>query len=146
MPNFNGDELVTMSQVILEKVRMGLMTQVGHNVLDSMNVEEITEFVSRNLITRIELDLLSDKIVDDKYTFELTFKYPATWWQYFKQDKMPKWFLDKYPVKYQTEVKHKTVKFSRYATYPKANINIQKNENLYIKLGSLEVIRDVINE
>lgn len=29
--------------------------------------------------------------------------YPTSWWQHFKQDVMPKWFVKRYPVKLKTE-------------------------------------------
>jgi hypothetical protein len=29
---------------------------------------------------------------------------PKTWWDHFKQDCMPKWFTDMFPIKYETQI------------------------------------------
>jgi len=37
------------------------------------------------------------------YNHEWT--YPTTWWDHFKRDHMPKWFVERYPVQYTTHSK-----------------------------------------
>ena len=144
MLNFN--DTVTMKTITLKKLKVGISYALGKDIIDSMQFDEYNDALTNNIIHRLEFEVLSNKIVDDKYTFQLEFKYPATWFQYLKQDKFPKWFIKKYPVRYKTETRKKSAKFSRYAIYPKSNLDIKNDRELYIKLGSYETFRDVIEE
>lgn len=142
---FDYNRLITTSSKTLELLRMGLSREIGRDTLDSMKLdlyEDGATFLRNSLIARLEYMILSDKIVDDKYRFVTSFNYPATWWQHFKRDKMPKWYVEKYPVKMQTVSKVRNVKFKRHATYPMSNLGI--NDDLRYKLGGKEIIIDTV--
>ena len=52
----------------------------------------------------------------------LVVRTPKTWFDHFKQDHFPKWLLEKYPVKYNTETKTIDLTFSvRYPDFHPAN-------------------------
>jgi len=96
---------------------------------------------------RIELDgklrefttqLLERKIVEDSYPTYYNYKVPASWFQHLKLDKAPKWFTNRYPVKFQEKRVKRTVTITRKATYPMADIVVPKN------MGHV-VIRDIIS-
>ena len=41
-----------------------------------------------------------------KDTREVTLKFPANWWQHWKEDHAPKWFLRRWPVNYMERKVH----------------------------------------
>ncbi len=46
----------------------------------------------------------------------VSFSYPANWWQMFKKQYAPQWFIDSHPIKEKTE--KQTVSVSLMAGYP----------------------------
>jgi hypothetical protein len=74
---------------------------------------------------------LAHKLHEDKEAVYWSKKFPATWWQMWKQDKAPKWFVRRYPVEYKTHTYKRTVTFKRYATYPMANMKIDHNSEIF---------------
>ncbi|MFK5882923.1 MAG: hypothetical protein QM489_01130 [Candidatus Izemoplasma sp.] len=71
--------------------------------------QELSEVALKD--KRFNLEVLVNDLVGT-ITLELTtlfscetiptpsFKYPKDWWNHFKQDKMPKWFIKKFPIEY----------------------------------------------
>jgi hypothetical protein len=122
-----------------------MVTRVGASAIGSFEVHTWQDFIGDKAF-EFTADILAQKIVDDTYTFNIGYKVPASWWEHFKQDKMPSWFIKRYPVQYATGTATKKVKFTRYATYPMANIVIPKHRNFIELLGTKEVLKDVVNE
>lgn len=82
--------------------------------------------------------ILERKIVEDSYPVTFSYKVTASWWQHLKRDKAPGWFTKRYPVKYENKRIKRTVKITRKATYPMADIVMPKN------MGQV-VIRDIVS-
>lgn len=78
---------------------------------------------------------LRHKLAEDTYTCH--FYHPATPWQHFKQEYLPKWFVKRYPVVNKKYTR--TVNFTRYATYPMADVKLPKT------YGTL-FIEDIVKE
>jgi len=51
---------------------------------------------------------------EDLGTYMREYSYPSNWFEHLKQDHFPKWFTDRYPVKYTTKV----IKLTGKAMYP----------------------------
>ena len=98
------------------------------------------------MLERISMQILSDKIVDDSYDAKYSYEIYKSWWQHFKHDYMPEWFTDKYPVDKKTVTDTVTVKFTRYAEYPKANVRVRGSEAVFYRLGNFERIVDTVEQ
>lgn len=136
-----------VSEVILKKLRYGFATTLGTTALESMrlNVRDTPDFLDRLLTATF--DVLGDTILEDRYITYFSWRVPKTWFQHLKEAHAPRWFLSRYPVAYEHKKAKRTVKFTRMAQYPKANVAIKKDTPLFIKtLGGLEVIKDSIEE
>ena len=90
------------------------------------------------LLRTLTTQVLERKIVEDSYPVKFTYKVPSTWWQHLKQTKLPKWFRDRYPVRFDVKSIKRTVYVTRKATYPLADIIVPKD------MGSV-VIRDSVS-
>lgn len=142
----NANELLMGERITLERGRKELAFAIGSTAADSLRIsvqDDIQGVMGK--IVGASFDVLRDKIHEDKATTYYSWKIPSSWWQHFKQDKMPRWFTNRYPVQYTTHRAKRTATFKRYAEYPKANIHLPKDSRVFIEtLGGLEVINDVV--
>lgn len=46
----------------------------------------------------------------EEHIYEVTWAYPATWWEHFKHDVMPEWFTKYFPVQYTLRTEAKTIR------------------------------------
>ena len=100
-------DYVPYKSVTLEKLKFGLELRVSQNV--------DTDYLTEMIRIRAEGYVWSQdagKVVK--------FKYPADWWQAFKERWFSKWLLSRYPVVYT----HK--EFRVKATYP--DLTVQSHE------------------
>ena len=92
------------------------------------------------MVLSIQAYVLAEEVDCRRKDVAFSFKFPATWWQHFKQSLFPRWLLGWFPVKYKDNTAKKRVIFRRLATYPKANIVIPD------KVGDTVVYRNVWEE
>lgn len=61
---------------------------------------------------------------------KVAFEYPATWWQCFKVEVMPRWFQEMFPVRYKMH--ERTIKFEQLAAFPKLGLILKNGENAFV--------------
>jgi hypothetical protein len=83
-------------------------------------------------------DILERKLVDDNYPVTFTYKVPSNWWQQLKIERLPDWFVERYPVQFTSKTIKRTVNITRKATYPMADVVVPKS------IGTL-VIKDIVS-
>ncbi len=98
--------------------------RIGHFSRSSLRYDEQEEFEMDRMISRLEMDVLTRKLVDKTYETVETYKLPTSWWQHLKRDYFPEWFKRKWPVKETEHTVKLKVEFERYATYPEADIEM----------------------
>lgn len=131
----------------LELRKYAAQLGIGHATLATMKLDMREDFVSQELIYRLELDVLADKIADDKYKAQYAYEVYRSPWQHFKDLYMPQWFKNRYPVQKNNIKDHVVVRFRRYAKYPKANIALQKDRRAFeLLLGGFETIEDQVTQ
>lgn len=69
------------------------------------------------------------RMVEDRYPVYFYEKVPQTWWQHLKKDHFPTWFLRRYPVRYETIKRKRTVKFTRYTEYPDMVVHLPESDH-----------------
>lgn len=138
------DETVTMQRLTFERLKQSMSKTLGYTLLDDLNIRSYEDVGIHGMVIEFTAGVLAQRLADDKYTAHFRYKVPSSWWQHFKLEKAPKWFVGRYPVKYDTKHQTRTVKFTRYATYPMANIAIPKDQHTISMLGAQEVLKDTV--
>jgi hypothetical protein len=132
----------------MELLEVRLSKTVGRTLLQSIELSSQSAPWVDGMLYELSAKVLADQIAKDYYEREVAFRFPATPWQFFKQQHLPEWFQNRWPVKMQTRIKKVRVEFTRYATYPMANVAIPKDQkNLYFyeqTLGGMEKIYDTV--
>lgn len=115
-----------------------LEDRIGAFARDRFEYRESVKVELDGKLKEFTTQLLERKIVEDSYPIYYSYEVPSSWWQHLKLDKAPKWFKKRYPVNYQRKRIKRTVKITRKATYPMADIVVPKN------MGHV-VIRDIVS-
>jgi hypothetical protein len=80
------------------------------------------------LVAEVQAFVLRDHIAADY--FEDHVEEPTTWWQMWKRDHAPVWFLRRFPVDYWTRTVR--VRVDRYLSYPDAALPVREFGQPYI--------------
>jgi hypothetical protein len=126
----NSQEMVTF-----ELLKRSMSQHVGCTTLKSFEAHRETLPHLDGMVYTFSANLLAKKIHRDSYKASFSYQTPASWWQMLKETKAPQWFVKRWPVAYTSHTMRKTVKFTRYNTYPMADVSIPKNERFISMLG-----------
>lgn len=141
------DDTVGVNQITLQKLKVACSRMIGSTLGESLRYREREEIELMSMVVQLQGYVLADRIAEETQTAYFDVERPLSWWQMFKEQKFMYWYRKRWPVKYYTETKSKRYKFERYATYPRANINIPKQSQVYMmQLGGIEVIHDTIKQ
>jgi hypothetical protein len=106
---------------VMTKLRVGSVTRVSQEVLDGTDVNMVADIVSDVLVMHLETKIWAEPARWATATEE--FLVPATVWQHFKQDHMPQWFKDRWPVQM---TRHRVnVEAKEWRIYPQSTIPIR---------------------
>lgn len=119
----NTTSPITISRKTLESLKFGAVKHTSQTELEhSIDIESHLDHITGDLVSQLRARVMAEKI--DAHTktlsFYFAFEIPATWWDDFKDRRMPAWFTQRFPVRYRT-VKYRrrrTVSFKKYAKYP----------------------------
>jgi hypothetical protein len=121
---FQRIELDVMEQALKYRIsRTDLMNVDLNIVTDHIGVATI------QMIKRIATEQLEEVTV----TAVARVKVPTSWWQHFKQDKMPAWFVKKFPVKYTVTEQVDTATVDVKAFYDKISIPEHQHRVVIVK-------------
>lgn len=145
--DYNPTEQIEIKRHELQLREYAAVVKLGRTTADSLRYERSSDVITKDLIERMTMSVLSDKIADDSYEARYRYAVYASWWEHFKHDRMPTWFKKRFPVVVRQKSGYVTVKFTRYAEYPKANVALQSNRHVYINtLGGFERITDEVSQ
>jgi len=140
-------EYIETQKRILAMREYAMAIQIGRTSAESLNFERSEDFITKQLIERLSVDVLSDHIVDDSYKARYRYTVYSSWWQHLKHDHAPRWFIKRFPVVKERKSGYVNVKFDRYAEYPKANIALQNNMQFFeVNLGGFERLYDTVSQ
>ena len=106
----------------------------------TINLEVFEMEMYDAMLHRMKAYVLAEEVENRTLVSSFEVKVPLTWWDFFKQERFPNWLLNRFPAKQRIIKKKKTVKFTKYATYPKATMTIPD------KVGNTIVYRSSIYE
>lgn len=86
-------------QYVLTRIKHHFKHQINQNLL---LYQDSIDYLTHDIILNIQTQLFGETKKD---SVEVQFKYPSNIWQHFKLELFPKFLLDKFPVKYKTDIK-----------------------------------------
>jgi len=137
---YSLDATEQYNQIVFEELKVGASraADVGAFVSDRTEMRTSNNVPGlHGMLVEMYTSILSRKLVSDTYQTSKTIEVPATWSQHLKEAYAPQWILKRYPIKKRDIVVELSVQFTRYATYPKADVVVPKN------MGPL-VIRELV--
>jgi hypothetical protein len=94
--NPGDDVLANIERVVLQRVKVGLMSRISPEVLDQMTCKVEYDY----LTDHIEVAFLTYLYAGREHVQSRTHVYvPKTWWEHLKQRWFPKRLLKRWPVK-----------------------------------------------
>lgn len=119
-----NDLTVTYEEVILERLEYNIDELIDGELLSSMDVGLNKKFFlekrARDMVIRLRAYVMAEE------TNKQIIRYPADWWEAFKERWFGKWLKSKIGVKY------KEIEVKAYATYPKLQIAFPKQDTKHI--------------
>ena len=112
----NGPEdRVSYETITLEKIKVQLAQEFHPHFF------EMTKVTAKETMRGLMIKLHHEVFGQHRYQkYTVSIEVPASWWDHFKQDKMPKWFLKLSPVKMKS--KSQTVTFDHKKIFPDSTI------------------------
>lgn len=110
------DEVLLTAKAVYAECVRDISTLYKHN--NKMFFHMLRSDISDSLIMRLQ-NYVAFHLADEREVI-VYFKVYATWWDNFKATYMPKWFTNKYPVKYKEL--SKSVFIEKGSVYPEMNI------------------------
>lgn len=138
-----------VEKVKVKQITMDVVTQAVQRHVDSLDLpltnyrvnvdfvpmlEQMTEHMVVTLTRRIPREQL------DVINIDFQVSYPANWWEAVKERFAPKWFLKRYPVKYETKGVKES--YSVDAFYDKVSIPEYEPVVRFTKMDVPPVARD----
>lgn len=80
----------------LEKIKFGMNLPLSSEMIQDANIEVISDFLSEQIIASFRTRILGQK---NNVIYDINIEVPLNWFEAFKQSILPKWWLNKYPVK-----------------------------------------------
>lgn len=114
-------------EVFLHQLQVG---PARHHLDDNLGsytagrIKLTVEKTAWDMVLELRSSVLGAQVLSDTQTFSI--EYPASWWQHLKQDHAPAWFKKRWPVRFSS--RSAQVNFSRYDTYPLADVPLPPNE------------------
>jgi hypothetical protein len=112
----------TYNELSLEKIPIALDEYVSREQMLNFEIEKVADDVYDYIIYKFKGFLMGEKLREEKKNWKVS--YPATWWQMFREQYFPKWWVAKFPIRYI--IKKRNVTFKVYELYPKLPIVIPK--------------------
>ena len=109
---------VKYEEVLLEKLRVASMTAVNRLMLEDFSVDVMADILTDQLAVRLEKEVLGETL--GRQTYTITQYHPRSWWQMFKDEHMPSWFIRKFPIKLTPH--ETTIRWTDIATFPFSSI------------------------
>ena len=99
----------------LEKLKQQMEIHLGNDFARQLRFNLYDSGPYQDIALRIERQMFGEKRVDE---FENHFRYPASWWQHFKEECFPKFLLRKFPTVWKTHTQKTNL--NTFYEFPKA--------------------------
>ena len=87
----------------LERFKLGAFQYIDRKLAESFGGDRRIDISLHGHFSYDDIVLRVIQEVYGEHLGTLEVKWPATWWQHFKQDVFPAWLLRRFPVRYAVE-------------------------------------------
>lgn len=101
--------------ITLQRIRFAMDHRLHGETLRPDHFEQTVHEFAHEVVIRTNFIVFGQQGPDETISFEI--RYPATWWQHFRQRWFPQWIIRHWPLKFKVE--SQTVQLSKYVFYPK---------------------------
>ena len=115
------NDSIGIDEITLERLKYGASKMISPALRDDAKIYlKVLEGIFEGLVAGIEVAVFANKRIEKDILVE--FNYPATVWDYAKQQINDKWPRCKLKVRHRRATK--TVNIKQYLTYPEAQIKV----------------------
>lgn len=111
--NIDDDKI---KKVVLERIKVKLAQYFSPAVLQTLTIEQFAELFADQIEFQITMQILGQNNFQE---YSALFYCPKNWWQFLRKTVLPKWWIQRFPIK-QMGHRH-TVTFNHMALLPKLN-------------------------
>lgn len=102
-----------LSEFFVEKVKFIMSKRISKEMISSMHIGALENLLANEFVFFLESKILGQR---DRQSYEVGFDIPKNWWEHFKQDNLPQWYVNRYPVK--TKRVTRTITFTHCKLFP----------------------------
>ena len=115
-----SDKPPEISKQQFEAIKVQVMQRYGKFTFEA--TELTIQDAIRDLIIRLDSFILGQH---DYQKYKVYIAVPANWWEHLKQDRFPKWYIKRFPVK--TKAVGREITFDHKKLFPKSDIMFPPN-------------------
>lgn len=108
-----------IQETVLEKVKFQMQSQVGFQVLDTVNAAHIIDNLSQRVLYNFTMNVFGQS---QTHVYTTSIQTPLNWWEHFKLEVLPEWYKRKFPVQYKYN--KKDIEFDCKALFPDLDMKI----------------------
>ena len=112
-------DTASVNQRLMEQLKVGHRLTLPRWVRSSARFDAVDD-AANHMILELQAYVLADKWVGQFQ--EVSIDVPSSWWQMWKRDHAPAWFIRRYRVRFTTLTT--TFSLDRYQTYPDASFTV----------------------
>jgi len=101
--------------ITLQGIRFAMEHRLSGETLRPDHFKQTVHEFAHQVVIRTNFIVFGQQGPDETIGFEI--RYPADWWQHFRQRWCPRWIIRRWPLKFKVE--SQTVQLSKYVFYPK---------------------------
>lgn len=111
-----GEFPLSLTTSILERLQIQALEAL-ESPYAAMNIslDQQWDMISNRMLMNIRTEIWAEVLGEETHEFKIS--YPSSWWQMFKKQYAPDWFIKRFPI--ETTTMKKEVEFKKYAKYPK---------------------------
>lgn len=128
-----------VTEILLQKIRFGIAHRISAIVAQSLRLDIWTDTASEDIVLSVQGFLYGEN-TKNKITKTVSFRHPATWWDHFKRDALPRKVRRFFsPPKYENTVRRVT--WEQVIAFPKLDKAIDPSQrypriSVWEELGS----------
>lgn len=101
------------SEKFLGGIKFIVSKRISKEMVNSMKIGALENLLANEFVFFLESKILGQR---DRQSYEVGFDIPKNWWEHFKQDTLPQWYVNRYPIK--TKRVTRTITFTHCKLFP----------------------------
>ena len=124
---------IEAEQITFQKLRVGVEQRISEAMARDLELRSIVDHVTAHMVLQLRGYVLGHKVVGGTIEFPVHVTTPATWWDAWKRDVLPRlgragrWYLRRHPVRELAEARGRLeIEGVEWATFPETTLAFPK--------------------